>query len=197
MPYPAVCVPQCLPVELLCDIFGYLQEEYIHSQRASVVGSLAAYSISPSDPMCVTVCTDSAQVLRTSFPYSVAWVCRLWRDAARSEPRFWTWINAFVNDPIWTPAFLDEEIRWSRANRGLKLTILTDPGLSNLPESVLRERMGAIMEILRESSCVERCVGVRVNVATDTPIFGPLSRLIGVNKSLTRLNLSSEMGHPV
>ncbi|KAG9222164.1 hypothetical protein CCMSSC00406_0009023 [Pleurotus cornucopiae] len=180
MAYPTVCAAQRLPVELLCSIFDYLQEEYVNVR----------------DPACVDVCTDSAQVLRTRFPYSVAWVCRLWRDAVGSEARFWTWINAFVNDPVWTPAYLDEEIRWSRDGHGLKLTVLMDPGLPNLPESMLRARMGAIMEILRESTCLERCVGVRINVATDTPIFGPLSRLIGVNESLTRLNLSSQIGHP-
>lgn len=110
--------------------------------------------------------------------------------------RFWTWINVFVNDPVWTPAYLNEEIRWSRDIHGLKLTVLTDPILPDLPENVLRARMGAIMGILRQSSCVGRCVGVRIHVATDTPVFGPLSRLIGVNESLTHLNLSSEMAHP-
>ncbi|KAF4604590.1 hypothetical protein EYR40_003364 [Pleurotus pulmonarius] len=151
MAYSTVCVAQRLPVELLCEIFDYLQEEYVN--------------------------------------------LRLWRDAAGSEARFWTWINVFVNDTLWTPAYLDEEIRWSRDIHGLRLTILTDPSLPDLPENVLRARMDLIMASLRESSCVERCVGVRINVASDTPMFGPLSRLIGVNDFLTRLNLSSEMVH--
>jgi hypothetical protein len=48
------------------------------------------------------------------FPYAIASVCALWRDAMSLEPKFWQRVIIFIDDPAISLSTLAAQFSWSR-----------------------------------------------------------------------------------